>query len=444
MAFITPEEIQKKLKTPAQAGVTQTGIKPIAQDEIKKGLEGTGLTTLPYSPEADKQYNEAVQWVKNFMTLPRKIPVDNVPGPRWSNIGLPGAAPMTSPNTAAAATVTNPAVNTGPGVPGASSIDASQFDWYPSTPKSAAPSPMYAYSPGSGSEAAPAQPDTIFAGSDFQNPGDRQAAVERAASGGYAFKNPDLKALYPKMTGVPGASPIQGPTDMSSVEARFGSPDLVPTEDARTRNNRIQEEKGIAADNAYNRRKLMEDIKQRADFAALDTGVGWPSGTPAAEREAAAGKTAKFLTDLLSGMSTQEQRAGLKQQEINTAGQKNWLDYLSKQSPLTDALTLAKINSYNANADYTKQAKGALASAKVGAIEDKKKRNAALTDKEVRDEAIKLVAANPGLSYPDAVKQVRSIIIPSLDKFLEAARKMNPGVSDADLTAYYNSKYGGQ
>jgi hypothetical protein len=30
---------------------------------------------------------------------------------------------------------------------------------------------------------------------------------------------------------------------------------------------------------------------------------------------------------------------------------------------------------------------------------------------------------------------------PSMEAFMTAARKANPGVSDADLTAYYNSKY---
>jgi hypothetical protein len=50
----------------------------------------------------------------------------------------------------------------------------------------------------------------------------------------------------------------------------------------------------------------------------------------------------------------------------------------------------------------------------------------------------------PGATQPapNAQQQPAPVAKPSLNEFLPAARKANPGVSDADLDKYYNSKYG--
>jgi hypothetical protein len=41
-----------------------------------------------------------------------------------------------------------------------------------------------------------------------------------------------------------------------------------------------------------------------------------------------------------------------------------------------------------------------------------------------------------------AQQQAAPVAKPSLNEFLDAARKANQGVSDADLIKYYNNKYG--
>jgi hypothetical protein len=41
-----------------------------------------------------------------------------------------------------------------------------------------------------------------------------------------------------------------------------------------------------------------------------------------------------------------------------------------------------------------------------------------------------------------AQQQAAPTVVPTLNEFLAAARKANQGVSDADLTKYYNNKYG--
>jgi hypothetical protein len=50
-------------------------------------------------------------------------------------------------------------------------------------------------------------------------------------------------------------------------------------------------------------------------------------------------------------------------------------------------------------------------------------------------------AAPQGQPAP-AQQQAAPVAKPSLNEFLDAARKANPGVSDAELSKYYNSKYG--
>jgi hypothetical protein len=53
-------------------------------------------------------------------------------------------------------------------------------------------------------------------------------------------------------------------------------------------------------------------------------------------------------------------------------------------------------------------------------------------------------SSTPGATQPapNAQQQAAPVAKPSLNEFLNAARKANPGVSDADLEKYYNSKYG--
>jgi predicted HD phosphohydrolase len=50
--------------------------------------------------------------------------------------------------------------------------------------------------------------------------------------------------------------------------------------------------------------------------------------------------------------------------------------------------------------------------------------------------------ASTSQAAPQAAPQAASGAKPSLQMFMDAARKANPGVSDADLAAYYNQKYG--
>lgn len=54
-------------------------------------------------------------------------------------------------------------------------------------------------------------------------------------------------------------------------------------------------------------------------------------------------------------------------------------------------------------------------------------------------------AANGGNDPRAALKSVQSAIdVPTLEEFLVTGRADNPGVSDAELTAYYNKEYGGR
>jgi len=53
----------------------------------------------------------------------------------------------------------------------------------------------------------------------------------------------------------------------------------------------------------------------------------------------------------------------------------------------------------------------------------------------------KLPASHPAMQGANTPAPAPVQAPPNLDVFLEAARKANPGYSDADLTAYYNSKY---
>lgn len=53
----------------------------------------------------------------------------------------------------------------------------------------------------------------------------------------------------------------------------------------------------------------------------------------------------------------------------------------------------------------------------------------------------KLPASHPAMQGANTPAPAPIQAPPNLNVFLEAARKANPGVSDADLTAYYNSKY---
>lgn len=53
----------------------------------------------------------------------------------------------------------------------------------------------------------------------------------------------------------------------------------------------------------------------------------------------------------------------------------------------------------------------------------------------------KLPASHPAMQGANTPAPAPVQAPPNLNVFLEAARKANPGVSDADLTAYYNSKY---
>jgi hypothetical protein len=48
----------------------------------------------------------------------------------------------------------------------------------------------------------------------------------------------------------------------------------------------------------------------------------------------------------------------------------------------------------------------------------------------------------PAPNAPAQQQKAASTAVPTLDEFLAAARKANQGVSDADLTKYYNNKYG--
>ena len=43
---------------------------------------------------------------------------------------------------------------------------------------------------------------------------------------------------------------------------------------------------------------------------------------------------------------------------------------------------------------------------------------------------------------PGAAQPAPTTAPPPLNTWMDAARKANPGVSDADLANYYNSKYG--
>ena len=52
------------------------------------------------------------------------------------------------------------------------------------------------------------------------------------------------------------------------------------------------------------------------------------------------------------------------------------------------------------------------------------------------------IQGQPAPNAPAQQQQAAPVAKPSLDEFLPAARKANPGVSDADLTKYYNNKYG--
>jgi hypothetical protein len=53
----------------------------------------------------------------------------------------------------------------------------------------------------------------------------------------------------------------------------------------------------------------------------------------------------------------------------------------------------------------------------------------------------KLPASHPAMQGANTPAPAPVQAPPNLNVFLEAARKANPGYSDADLTAYYNSKY---
>jgi hypothetical protein len=52
----------------------------------------------------------------------------------------------------------------------------------------------------------------------------------------------------------------------------------------------------------------------------------------------------------------------------------------------------------------------------------------------ITKEAARMMGGAPAAAAPAVAK-------PSMQVFMDAARKANPGVSDADLAAYYNSKY---
>jgi hypothetical protein len=53
----------------------------------------------------------------------------------------------------------------------------------------------------------------------------------------------------------------------------------------------------------------------------------------------------------------------------------------------------------------------------------------------------KLPASHPAMQGANTPAPAPIQAPANLNTFLDAARKANPGVSDADLTAYYNSKY---
>ena len=53
----------------------------------------------------------------------------------------------------------------------------------------------------------------------------------------------------------------------------------------------------------------------------------------------------------------------------------------------------------------------------------------------------KLPASHPAMQGANTPAPAPVQAPANLNTFLDAARKANPGVSDADLTAYYNSKY---
>jgi hypothetical protein len=63
---------------------------------------------------------------------------------------------------------------------------------------------------------------------------------------------------------------------------------------------------------------------------------------------------------------------------------------------------------------------------------------AAFKDKWVAREMGTAPAAAPAAAPQAAAPAAK----PSMQAFMDAARKANPGVSDADLAAYYNQKYG--
>jgi hypothetical protein len=53
----------------------------------------------------------------------------------------------------------------------------------------------------------------------------------------------------------------------------------------------------------------------------------------------------------------------------------------------------------------------------------------------------KLPASHPAMQGANTPAPAPMQAPKDLNTFLDAARKANPGFSDADLTAYYNSKY---
>lgn len=67
-----------------------------------------------------------------------------------------------------------------------------------------------------------------------------------------------------------------------------------------------------------------------------------------------------------------------------------------------------------------------------------------LYDPKVDQQMIRIYGARASATAGEDVGDVETPVTPTLDAFLPAARKANPGVSDADLTAYYRKKYGGQ
>ena len=67
---------------------------------------------------------------------------------------------------------------------------------------------------------------------------------------------------------------------------------------------------------------------------------------------------------------------------------------------------------------------------------------AAFKDKWVAREMGAAPAAAPQAAPAAAPQAAAPVAKPSMQAFMDAARKANPGVSDADLAAYYNRKYG--